>query len=101
MKTMIFALCAFLALQATPLLAAPSPPAAPKVETADSVKAGFKDEMVKLRAQQKDQSAKLRLQQKAERDKLKSDQKIRWQRFLAQVSINDTAKATKTVSANP
>jgi hypothetical protein len=112
MKTAIFALCAFLLMQATPLLAAPSPPAAPKAETIDSVKAGMKDEMAKLKADQKQQGVKLRAQQKEQRDKLKSDQKqqvaklksdqkLRWQRFLAQVSINDTTKGSKTVSANP
>ena len=112
MKTAVFALSAFLLMQATPLLAAPAPPAAPKAETVDSVKAGMKDEMAKLKASQKDQATKLRVQQKGERDKLKadqkqqvaklkSDQKLRWQRFLAQVSINDTTKGSKTASANP
>lgn len=113
MKTTFLALCALLFLQAAPIMAAPA--TAPKVDTADSVKAGMKDETDKLKLQQKDQSAKLKAQQKEQRDKLKADhkqqlvklkadQKARWQKFQAQTAINDSStglKSGKTASANP
>lgn len=114
MKLMIPALCAALLLQGAPILAA-NPPAAPvKTESADSFKAGLKDEVDKLKAQHKDQMGKLRAQQKEQRDKLRADQKqqlaklkvdqkARLQKYRAQLAVSDSApaKPTKSATANP
>jgi hypothetical protein len=110
MKISTLALCALVLLPALPGMAAAPPP---KTETADSIKAGMKDEFDKLKAQQKDQRDKLKTEQKQQTAKLKAEQKYRWQRFKAGLAINDSAappartdsastlKSGKTASANP
>ena len=101
MKSILYALCAVLLLHTAPALAASQ---APKAETADSVKAAMKDEMDKLKAQQKDQRDKLKLEQHQQLAKLKLDQKLRWQKFQAQIAINDISSAAAKVNkptANP
>lgn len=117
MKTLMMMVCAALLLQGTPTLAANTPAPASKMETADSVKAAMKDETDKVKQQQKDQMGKLKAQQKEQRDKLKAeqkqqlvklkvDQKARWQKFQAQLAINDSGSSTiksgkATATANP
>ncbi len=105
MKASIMIVCAALLLQGVPTLAANPPAPSAKMETADSVKASMKDETDKLKQQQKDQMGKLKAQQKEQRDKLKTDQKqqlvklkvdqkARWQKFQAQLAVNDSGSST-------
>ncbi len=96
MKISTLALCALVLLPALPGQAAAP---APKIETADSLKAGMKDEVDKLKLQQKDQRDKLKAEHKQQMAKLKTEQKYRWQRFKAGLAINDSASATQTSAA--